>query len=83
MEHAMKPTEITPTLRNLAARAGYAQRIDIQRLLADLRRYPGCADLQSRTLSNYLSGYTHPPADVAWALCGALKITMDELMEAK
>lgn len=71
------------TLKEHVIAAGYAQRIDIQRLLADLRRYPGCADLQLRTLSNYLSGYTHPPAHVAWALCGVLKITMDELMEAE
>lgn len=78
-----KIEDTRPTLRDLAARAGYANRIDIQRLLADLRRYPGCAELQSRTLSNYLSGYTHMPLDVAGALCGALKITMDELMEAK
>lgn len=71
------------TLKEHVMAAGYAQRIDIQRLLGDLKQYPGCADLQSRTLSNYLSGYTHIPVHVAWALCGALKITMDELMEAK
>ncbi len=71
------------TLKEHVIAAGYAQRIDIRRLLADLKRYPGCATLQLRTLSNYLSGYTHMPTDVARALCGVLKITMDELMGAK
>lgn len=63
----MKLTETTPTLRDLAAAAGYC-RLDMVRLLADLREKPGCSKVSERMLYNYLHGKTKLPVAVGLAL---------------
>lgn len=47
----------SPLIESLV-KAGYWDRLDIQRLLTDLRAQPGCENLKLRTLQNYLSGRT-------------------------
>ena len=76
----MKPTETTPTLRDLAARAGYYHHIDIDRLTADLRGQPGCCNLQPRNLQNYLAGKTRVPATVAIALARLLDVDLEMIL---
>lgn len=54
----------------LAAKAGY-YRIDMQRLLDTLHRYPGCTNVKMRSLYNYMNGKTKPRG---WVMLGLTSI---------
>lgn len=67
------------TISDMAARAGYWQRLDLPQLLADLRQYPGCDRLKPRTLHNYITGATKMPLRVALALSAVLGVPVEVL----
>lgn len=68
-----------PTLPDLVAAAGY-YRIDMARLLADLREKPGCAKVSERMLFNYLHGKTKLPAAVGIALSAMLGADLEIIL---
>ena len=69
---AERMTAIATPLRDLSLAAGYVDRIDITRLLADLHRQPMCDRVQRRTLQNYLAGRSVPRGFVAIGLARVL-----------
>jgi hypothetical protein len=72
-----------PTILDCAAAAGYWQRLDMPRLLADVRKYPCCGDLKPRTFRNYLTGRTRMPFVVGIALSNLLGVCIDDLGDVK
>lgn len=61
-------TEDANTLMTAVIKAGYVDRIDIERLTADVRKKPGCSKVQARSVSNYINGRQRPPTHIALAL---------------
>jgi hypothetical protein len=78
----MKSTETAPSLRYLAAAAGFFRHVDTERLLAALRKQPGCERLQKRTLQNYLYGTGKVPAHVISALSEVLGQPVEIIVKA-
>lgn len=70
----------TPTLRDLAAAAGYYRHLDLDRLLVDVRRHPGCDAVTGPTLANYMHGRTRTPRHVAEALAVILGVSLEVIV---
>ena len=68
-----------PTIRDLAAAAGYC-RLDMARLLADLREQPGCETVKARTMYNYLNGVSKPRGAVLLGLAAVLGVEPEKLI---
>ena len=67
------------TISDMAASAGYWQRLDLKLLLADLRQYPHCEKLKARTLHNYITGRSRIPLTVALAMSAILGVPVEQL----
>lgn len=70
-------------LKLQAAMAGYIDRIDIQRLHADLIRQPGCEGVKLRTLANYVAGVTQPKGAILVGLSVILDCSVIDLIEVE
>lgn len=64
-------------IKGLAA-AGYCDRLAVRRLLADLRRQPGCERIQERSLNNYLAGRSRMPLAVEKGLDALIEMGVEK-----
>jgi hypothetical protein len=78
----MKPNETTPTLRDLVARAGYYRHLDIDRLHAEIVKYPGCATLKPRNLQSVLLGRVKVSMKIGLALSEVLGQPVEIIVKA-
>ena len=70
------------TLPQMVVDAGYYYGVDVDRLLVDVRRYPGCADLKKRSLQNMIHGAIKMTPAVALALSAVLGVSADDVLRA-